>query len=180
MSNKKTTTTDAAVAANQNAETTQPVTTQPAATQPVVNQQPVTTIPAVHEELATADSAPAIPVNEVDPEVLLKAVNSSEELEAMASVMTLTADYIELRNVGESFRGVYIGTGTINVKDKATGSLKQIRAARFVVARQVRINAGTVLVNEIDRAGIPAGTPIEVRYSGDAGNAKLYTISLLA
>jgi hypothetical protein len=37
-----------------------------------------------------------------------------------------------------------------------------------------------VLVNEIKRAGIAAGTPVEVLYKEKKGNTKIYTLTLLS
>jgi len=93
--------------------------------------------------------------------------------------LTLTAEYIELTKVGDSFRGVYIGLGEVNVTDKQTGELKPLKAARFLISGKVFINAGIVLVDEINRAGVPVGTPMEVTYTEKKGNTKIYQLTLL-
>jgi hypothetical protein len=104
-------------------------------------------------------------------------MSMSEGLEKLTPVMTLTADYIEMVNVGDKFRGVYIGVGEINVTDKATGELKPLVCARFIVDKQVKINAGVNLVRELKN--VPQGTPIEVEFSKKDGNVKIYSITLL-
>jgi hypothetical protein len=106
-------------------------------------------------------------------------VERSTQLEKAKAILTLTAEYIELEKPGESFRGVYIGEQTMEIADKATGEIKALIAARFLVNKQVKINAGVVLVNEIKRAGINVGTPIEITYVKKEGNTKLYSITLI-
>jgi len=106
-------------------------------------------------------------------------VERSTQLEKAKPILTLTAEYIELEKPGESFRGVYIGEQTMEIADKATGEIKALVAARFLVNKQVKINAGVVLVNEIKRAGISVGTPIEITYVKKEGNTKLYSITLI-
>jgi hypothetical protein len=44
---------------------------------------------------------------------------------------------------------------------------------------QALIDAGVVLVNEIDRSGINVGTPVEVTYTSKKGNVKIYSLTLL-
>lgn len=107
-----------------------------------------------------------------------KLMNLSEGLTKLKPVMTLTADYIELEKPDDFFRGVYIGIGEINVTDKVTGELKTIPSARFIVNKQVKINAGVSLVREVKN--IPEGTPLEVKYIKKDGNVKIYSITLLA
>jgi hypothetical protein len=106
-------------------------------------------------------------------------MEKSDSLDKMQSVMKLTAKYIELEKPSESFRGVFIGMGEINVNDKNTGEVKSIPAARFIINKQVFINAGAVLVTEINRSGVPVGTPLEVTYERKEGNTKIYSITLL-
>jgi len=106
-------------------------------------------------------------------------VEQSMNVEKAKKGLTLTAEYIELTKVGDSFRGVYIGLGEVNVTDKQTGELKPLTAARFLISGKVFINAGIVLVDEINRAGVPVGTPMEVTYTEKKGNTKIYQLSLL-
>lgn len=106
--------------------------------------------------------------------------SSSASLKKMEILMDLTAEYVELEKAGESFRGVYIGFQEINITDKQTGESKKLKAARFIIDKKVRINAGAVLVSEIHRAGVPVGTPLEVTYVRKDGNTKIYSIKLIA
>lgn len=106
--------------------------------------------------------------------------SSSDSLKKMNVLMDLTAEYVELEKAGESFRGVYIGFQDINITDKQTGESKKLKAARFIIDKKVRINAGAVLVSEINRAGVPVGTPLEVTYVRKDGNTKIYSIKLIA
>lgn len=106
--------------------------------------------------------------------------SSSASLKKMEVLMDLSAEYVELEKAGESFRGVYIGFQDINITDKQTGESKKLKAARFIIDKKVRINAGAVLVSEIHRAGVPVGTPLEVTYVRKDGNTKIYSIKLIA
>jgi hypothetical protein len=101
----------------------------------------------------------------------------SENLSKLKPVMNLTADYIELEKPSYSFRGIFIGIGEINVTDKVTGELKSIEASRFLVDKQVKINAGVSLVRETKN--VPVGTAVQVTYERKEGNVKIYSIALL-
>jgi len=106
-------------------------------------------------------------------------VSKSTGLDKLEQVLTLTAEYIELEKPSESFRGIYIGTQTMHITDKVTGEEKSMDAVRFLINKQVFINAGIVLVNEIKRAGINVGTPVEITYLRKEGNTKIYQVTLL-
>lgn len=104
-------------------------------------------------------------------------VAKSENLTDLKPVMTLTADYIELEKPKDSFRGIYMGTGEINVTDKATGEVRPLTSCRFLVDKQMKINAGVTLVREC--SNVPTGTPVEVTYLRKEGNVKIYSVALL-
>ncbi len=106
-------------------------------------------------------------------------VAKSTMLNDLEQVVTLTAEYIELEKPSEFFRGVYIGTQVMHIIDKVTGEEKSMDAVRFLINKGVFINAGIVLVNEIKRAGINVGTPVEVTYLRKEGNTKIYQVKLL-
>lgn len=112
----------------------------------------------------------------------LEAMNKSDSksLKGMSVMMDLTAEYLELAKPTESFRGVYIGIQEMNVADKQTGEMKTLPAARFLIDKKIYINAGAVLISEIQRANVPFGTPLEVTYLKKDGNTKIYTIKLIA
>jgi hypothetical protein len=104
----------------------------------------------------------------------------SQNLEKMETTLTLTAEYVELEKPSESFRGVFIGKQVMNITDKSTGEEKQLVAARFLNNKKVYINAGAVLLSELERASVPVGTPLEVTYVRKEGNTKIYEITLLS
>jgi hypothetical protein len=106
-------------------------------------------------------------------------VAKSTNLDKMEQVLTLTAEYIELEKPSESFRGIFIGTQQTNMTDKATGEEKVVEAARFLINKQVFINMGVVLVQELKRSGVTVGTPVEITYLRKEGNTKIYQVTLL-
>jgi len=106
-------------------------------------------------------------------------VASSMSLDDLKPQINVSSEYIELNKVGDTFRGVYVGETSANVADKQTGELKQLRAARFLINGAMYINAGVVLVDEIAKAGIPSGTPVEVAYTAKKNNTKIYSVTLL-
>jgi len=115
----------------------------------------------------------------INQEILAEAIEKSTKMEKMRKIMTLSADYIELEKPSESFRGIYVGTQSMSITDKATGEQKSLTAARFIINQKVFINAGAVLISELQRANIPVGTALEVTYERKEGNTKIYSITLL-
>jgi hypothetical protein len=114
-------------------------------------------------------------------EMLLKAVEASTSLGEREPAITLTAEYIQLEAPGESFRGIFIGFQEVKVNDPdSDGGFKTLIGARFVINKKVWINAGSVLVNEIKRASVPEGTPLEVTLTKIDKRVKIYEITLLA
>lgn len=103
----------------------------------------------------------------------------SAKVDKLKPQVTLTADYIELEKPSEHFSGVFIGMQVMGVSDKNTGEVKELMAARFLINKKVYINAGVTLVNELKRASVPVGTPLQVTYIRKEGNAKIYEIALL-
>jgi hypothetical protein len=106
-------------------------------------------------------------------------VERSATLKELKPLITLTADYIELEKPSEFFDGIFIGFQPMNLTDKNTGEQKNLVAARFLIDKQVKINAGAVLVAELERAKIIAGTPLRITYLRKEGNTKVYTLTLL-
>lgn len=109
---------------------------------------------------------------------LSELIAKSENLSKLKPVMTLTADYIELEKPDDKFRGVYVGIGDINVTDKATGELRNLPCARFLIDKQIKINAGVSLVRELKN--VPQGTSVEIQYLRKDGNVKIYSVTILA
>jgi hypothetical protein len=112
-------------------------------------------------------------------ENLQNMLDASENLADKKPVLQLSATYVELAKPGESFRGIYMGLQDFTVTDKSTGEHITKKAARFLVNKQVNLNAGVSLVNEITRTGLPVGTAVEVTYLKKEGNLKLYSVALL-
>jgi hypothetical protein len=106
-------------------------------------------------------------------------VEKSATLNELKPVLTLTADYIELEKPSEYFDGIFIGFQDMEIADNNTGEMKTLKAGRFLINKQVFINAGAVLVRELDRAKISLGTAIRVTYLRKEGNTKIYTLTLL-
>lgn len=117
---------------------------------------------------------------EMDPSAFADLVEASASMAKMEPVISLTAEYISLEKPGESFRGIFVGFQEIEVTDKASGERRRMDAAKFIHNRRVVINSGVALVNDIKRAKIHPGTPLEVILKGKNGNAKVYTLNLLA
>lgn len=106
-------------------------------------------------------------------------VEQSADLNEMEVVLNLTAEYIQLNAPGDSFRGIYYGNTEITVNDMNTGEQKTLPAAQFIVNRQMRVNGGTVLVNEINKSKVRPGTPVEIRFERQENRVKIYSVSLL-
>ena len=123
-----------------------------------------------------------VDISTISQEDFLAAMEKSDskQLKGMEVLMDLTAEYVELEKTGESFRGVYIGFQDMNITDKQTGESKKLKAARFLIDKKVRINAGAVLISELHRANVPVGTPLEVTYVRKDGNTKIYSLKLIA
>jgi len=123
-----------------------------------------------------------VDVSTINPTDFASAMEKSDSktLTSMEVLMDLTAAYVELEKVGESFRGVYIGFQDMNITDKQTGEQKRLKAARFLIDKKIFINAGAVLISEINRANVPLGTALEVTYVRKDGNTKIYSIKLIA
>jgi hypothetical protein len=117
---------------------------------------------------------------EMDPSAFADLVEASASMTRMDPVISLTAEYISLEKPGESFRGIFVGFQEIEVTDKTSGERRRMDAAKFIHNRRVVINSGVALVNDIKRAKIQPGTPLEVVFKGKNGNAKVYTLNLLA
>lgn len=112
-------------------------------------------------------------------ENMAELVERSALLGGLKPLITLTADYIELEKPSEHFDGVFIGFQDMNLTDKQTGEQKILSAARFLINKEVKINAGAVLVKELERAKISVGTAVRVTYLRKDGNTKLYSLTLL-
>lgn len=106
-------------------------------------------------------------------------LEASTKLDKLKPVVGLSSSYIELQSVGDSFKGIFAGFTEINVNDTDTGEVRTLPAVRFVIDKHMRVNAGAVLVSECKRAGVPVGTPLEVKYERKDNKIKIYTLTLL-
>jgi hypothetical protein len=129
------------------------------------------------EQTTTSTEVSTPSNNNFDISAMLEA---STQLDKAETVLTLSAEAISLEKVGESFRGIFIGYGTMTVTDdKVEAGQRTIPSAKFLINKQVRINAGVVLINELKNANVVEGTKLEVTYTKKDGNVKIYSISLL-
>ena len=128
-----------------------------------------------NQEIANTTTEVAVAQN-LDLASLMKA---SHDVEKMKPTLTLTAEYIELSKPSESFKGIYVGLSEMQVADKTTGELKTLTCARFLINGKLYINGGAVLLSELSRANVQAGTPLQVTYTKKEGNTKIYELALL-
>lgn len=131
-----------------------------------------------NQELANLSAE--VEIAQQTPNIDLAAiVVASSTMTKLKPQLTLTASYLEFEKVGEKFRGIYLGMSTMNVTDKQTGELKSLECVKFIKDGKVVINGGYVLVEEVKRAALPIGTPLEVTYLKKEGNTKIYELALL-
>jgi len=133
----------------------------------------------VASEVATSTDQAEITTNFANLENLSSLLEASANLEDLEPVIQLTSEYVELAKPGETFKGIFIGFQSMNVTDKTTGEQTERTAARFLINKVVKINAGVSLVRELKNAGLPAGTPVQVTYVKKEGNLKIYALELL-
>lgn len=133
----------------------------------------------VAAEVATSTDQAEITTNFANLENLSSLLEASANLEDLEPVIQLTSEYVELAKPGETFKGIFIGFQAMNVTDKTTGEQSERTAARFLINKVVKINAGVSLVRELKNAGLPAGTPVQVTYVKKEGNLKIYALELL-
>jgi len=107
-------------------------------------------------------------------------LEASTGLEKKKPSLSLTQKYFEFAKVGEKTRGIFFGLTTINVKDKESEDLREIKAVQWISDKQVYINGGANLVSQVEKLNLPKGTAIEVEFTEKSGNVKIYSISLLA
>jgi hypothetical protein len=126
-------------------------------------------------------------VTAINNDALINLMNQSTNVDKLEPVMSLTANYLELAKPGESFKCLFVDFSTINVNgtitDSETGEetegLKELPAVRLLANKQLFLNAGVSLVNELKALHLPSGTPILITYKEKKGNLKIYSIDLL-
>jgi hypothetical protein len=130
--------------------------------------------------LELANTSAEVEIAQQNPSIdLAQIVVQSSKLDKLKPQLTLTASYLEFEKVGDSFRGIFLGMSTMNVTDKQTGELKELDCVKFIKDGKVVINGGYVLVEEMKRAGVMIGTPLEVTYVKKEGNTKIYELTLI-
>jgi hypothetical protein len=68
----------------------------------------------------------------------------------------------------------------VNVPVEMLLALSAVNAEPLPVNTPVlAVNAGAVMVSECKRAGVPVGTPLEVKYERKDNKIKIYTLTLL-
>jgi hypothetical protein len=129
----------------------------------------------VSPEEVTANAL--VVTEEVDFSALIA---KSQKLNQMKEVVQINAEYCEFEK-GVVEKGIFAGFVTINIKDAISGDLKPVKAARWVTAdKKIKLNGGAALVNELEKAGVPQGTAIQISWNGEkSGNTKVYQISIL-
>jgi hypothetical protein len=126
-------------------------------------------------------------VTAINNDALINLMNQSTSVDKLEPIMSLTANYLELAKPGESFKCLFVDFSTINVNGKSTDEftgeesegLKEIKAVRLLANKQLFLNAGVALVNELEKLNLPSGTPILITYKEKKGNLKVYSIDLL-
>lgn len=130
--------------------------------------------------LELANTSAEVEIAQQNPSIdLAQIVAQSSKLDKLKPQLTLTASYLEFEKVGDSFRGIFLGMSTMNVTDKQSGELKELECVKFIKDGKVVINGGYVLVEEMKRAGVAVGTPLEVTYVKKEGNTKIYELALI-
>lgn len=110
---------------------------------------------------------------------LANAIEQSKNLANAEKKLVLSSEYIQLKKVGTSFRGVFLGLGTMRVKAEGETEPRTIPCARFAKDGKVVINGGASLVNQFDGGVVPIGAMVEVEYVKKDGDVKVYEVSLL-
>lgn len=113
----------------------------------------------------------------------IAALEAAEKLDNAEVAFQINSEYYEFKVEKEKVRGIYMGTVPVSFKDKQNpGVLKHETAARWIGKdRKMYLCAGAALVNELTKAGVTQGTPIEIEYTGKGkdGQVKLYNVSVL-
>ena len=137
------------------------------------------------ENTETTQEIAAQATNEIAVAEQQLPTNFAELLEASASVsklkeiVTLTNEYIELEKPSDAFKGIFVGFIQMSVTDKATGEIRTMSAAQFLIDKKMYINGGVNLVSQLKKSNVPSGTAVKVTYIRKDGNVKVYELTLL-
>lgn len=97
--------------------------------------------------------------------------------------INIQPEYIEFKNVGETFRAIYNGITEITTKDQQKhGEYKRIPAVVLQTKTGIKLNAGAGLVNQF--RNLVTGVAVQITYKGEektnSGNkVKVYDVHLL-
>lgn len=106
-------------------------------------------------------------------------VSDSKALEKMKPALSLNSDYFQLKSPGEKIRGIFWGLTKIQVTNKASSELKEMIAVQILRDGKILLNAGVNLVNTVERSAVRRGTPVEITFSREDGQVKVYDVNLL-
>jgi hypothetical protein len=110
-------------------------------------------------------------------------LEASSNLTALAPVLKLEKEYVELAKEGDSFRGLFYGYSSIKLTDQETGEMFEKEAVQFIVDKQIKLNSGVSMVRKFKEHNLSIGTAVEVTFKEKIktanGNVKDYSITLL-
>lgn len=110
-------------------------------------------------------------------------LEASSNLTALAPVLKLEKEYVELAKEGDSFRGLFYGYSSIKLTDQETGEQFEKEAVQFIVDKQIKLNSGVSMVRKFKEHNLAIGTAVEVTFKEKIktanGNVKDYSITLL-
>jgi len=139
----------------------------------------VTTPQTQEVQVQSNASVELVDVNNFDGLDIEALLEKSTSLNKLETIVSLSPESITLEKVGESFRGLFMGYGEMQVNDNATDEKRILTCVKFLIDKKMCINAGAVLVSECRNANLKIGTPLEVTYTEKRGNVKIYRITLL-
>ncbi len=137
----------------------------------------------------TENTAPAASENENKALALtsseelstMLAASSAKNLDKAKPVLSLTQTTFELKNPGDTFRGLFWGFGTKSSTDRESGEVREQRAVQILKDQQIHLNSGVNLVGTFEEANLKQGTAVEIKLREiTSKNVKIYDVALLA
>lgn len=111
----------------------------------------------------------------------------TDALEGAQISMATKAKYLEMVNVGDTFRCIFLGFGTTkHQSNDGSGELVEKKCVKLLGSdRSAYVNSSTLLVREFEQATLNSGTPVQITYQGqkvmpNGFKAKVFDIHLLA
>lgn len=133
---------------------------------------------------SAVEQAPAKTValaNSADLSQLLSQ-SKGADLDKKKAVITLNAEYIQIAKPGDKFRGLFYGLTTVEMNDKTSnepGAKKILPTVQLIRDGKLYLNSGVNLVNTIKSANLPQGAAIEIEFTKEDGDVKVYDVRLL-